>query len=156
MYVAGHVCWTERCPGLPCKRFGKVRCSQSQYVLTIFPCHTRQPGSRTACSPSGGGIPPTQKWFRCRSKSIDPDYDAARYSIHDFTQCESFAPSSADVEFSAAIDGVASRSSKRLKIAIVAANAGVSDMVSRYLDTGLSPYLVKFFASLEEAREWVK
>jgi hypothetical protein len=83
-----------------------------------------------------------------------PDFNSVRYSIHDFSKCENFEPSSCDVEFSAAIDGAASRTSKRLKIAIVAANAGVSEMVSRYIDLGLSPYQVKFFASLQEAREW--
>lgn len=84
-----------------------------------------------------------------------PNFDTVRYSIHDFSKCESFAPSSYDVEFSAAIDGAASRTSKLLKIAIVAPNAGVSDMVSQYIDLGLSPYPVKFFATLQEAREWV-
>lgn len=84
-----------------------------------------------------------------------PDFDAVRYSIHDFSSCESFAPSNSDVEFSAAIDGAASKSSKLIKIAIVAANSGVADMVSRYIDSGLSPYPVKFFSSLLEAREWV-
>lgn len=85
-----------------------------------------------------------------------PNFDNVRYSIHDFSKCESFAPCNFDIEFSAAIDGAASRTSKLLKIAIVAANAEVSDMVRRYMDTGLSPYPVKFFASLQEAREWVK
>lgn len=84
-----------------------------------------------------------------------PNFDAVRYSIHDFSKCESFAPSVYDVEFSAAIDGAASRTNKLLRIAIVAANAGVLEMVSRYIDTGLSPYPVKFFATLQYAREWI-
>jgi hypothetical protein len=83
-----------------------------------------------------------------------PDFDSVRYSIHDFSNCESFAPSDPDVEFSAAIDGAASRTSKLLRIAIVAANAGVTEMVGRYIETGLSPYAVKFFDSLQEARTW--
>ena len=80
--------------------------------------------------------------------------NSVRYSIHDFSNCESFAPSDPDVEFSAAIDGAASRTSKLLRIAIVAANAGVTEMVGRYIETGLSPYAVKFFDSLQEARTW--
>lgn len=83
-----------------------------------------------------------------------PDFDAVRYSVHDFSSCESFAPSDSDVEFSAAIDGAASKSSKLIKIAIVAANSGVADMVSRYIGSGLSPYPVKFFTSMQEARVW--
>jgi len=83
-----------------------------------------------------------------------PDFDAVRYSIHDFSKCESFEPRDYDAEFSAAIDGAASKRSTLLKIAIVAANAGVTVMVGRYVDLGLSPYPVKFFASLQEAREW--
>lgn len=85
-----------------------------------------------------------------------PNFDTARYSIHDFSKCESFAPCNSDIEFSAAIDLAASKTSKLIKIAIVAANAEVSDMVSKYMDTGLSPYPVQFFSSLQEAREWVK
>lgn len=83
-----------------------------------------------------------------------PDFDTARYSIHDFSQCENFEPRGYDAEFSAAIDGAASKRSNLLKIAIVAANTGVLDMVGRYNDLGLSPYPVKFFASLQEARGW--
>lgn len=87
----------------------------------------------------------------------DPRFDVSvRYSIHDFSKCESFTPNRSDVEFSAAIDGAAGVTSKVLKIAIVAANAGVTDMVSQYLDIGLSPYPVKFFATLQEAREWLR
>jgi hypothetical protein len=83
------------------------------------------------------------------------NFDAVYYSIHDFSKCESFEPKDADVEFSAAIDGAASMTGKLLKIAIVAANAGVSDMVSQYMDIGLSPYPVKLFDSLQDARKWV-
>ena len=90
-----------------------------------------------------------QEQVHCR-----PDFDSVRYSIHDFSQCESFQPNDDDVEFSAAIDGVASIRSNLLKIAIVAANVGVRDMVGRYLEQELSPYPVRFFASLEEARVW--
>lgn len=87
----------------------------------------------------------------------DPRFDVSvRYSIHDFSKCESFTPNRRDVEFSAAIDGAAGMTSKALKIAIVAANAGAADMVSQYLNTRLSPYPVKFFATLQEAREWLR
>ena len=82
------------------------------------------------------------------------DFDSVRYSIHDFSKCESFVPSDYDVEFSAAIDAAASKTSKFLKIAIVAANSGVTEMVSRYVDLDISPYPVKFFATLQEARAW--
>lgn len=82
------------------------------------------------------------------------DFDSVRYSIHDFSKCESFAPNDNDVEFSAAIDGAASKMSKLLKIAIVAANSGVTEMVNRYINLDLSPYPVKFFATLQDAREW--
>ncbi|MEY4752078.1 MAG: hypothetical protein RIQ60_4292 [Pseudomonadota bacterium] len=85
-----------------------------------------------------------------------PLFDATvRYSIHDFSRCDSFSPSQPEVEYSAAIDGAASKSSKKLKIAIVAANAGVTVMVHQYMALGLSPYPVKFFATLADARAWV-
>lgn len=85
-----------------------------------------------------------------------PKFDVVRYSIHDFSKCDSFAPDNDDVEFSAAIDGAASTTSRLIKIAIVAANSGVLEMVSRYLESGHSPYPVQFFASLKEARKWAK
>jgi hypothetical protein len=84
----------------------------------------------------------------------DPDFDSVRYSIHDFSKCERFVPSEDDTEYSAAIDGAASIGTKLLKIAIVAANAGVSEMVGHYMRLGISPYPVRYFASLQEAREW--
>ena len=85
-----------------------------------------------------------------------PDFDSVRYSIHDFSQCERFESSKEDAEYSAAIDRVASMRSNLLKIAIVATNAGVTDMVGRYIGSELSPYPVKFFASLQEARQWIE
>ncbi len=83
-----------------------------------------------------------------------PDFNSVCYSIHDFSNCESFAPDDNDVEFSAAIDKAASITSKRLKIAIVAPNAGVSEMVNQYINVGFSPYPVRMFSTLKEAREW--
>lgn len=83
-----------------------------------------------------------------------PSADSIRYSIHDFSKCQIFEPNSCDSEYSAAIDGAASRTSKIVKIAFVGANAGVLEMVRQYVDSGLSIFPVQFFASLQEAREW--
>jgi hypothetical protein len=84
-----------------------------------------------------------------------PTFDSFRYSIHDFGECEHFAYDQGEVEYSAAIDGAASKTNRNIKIAIVGANAEVADMVNGYINASFSPYPLRFFSSMGEAREWV-
>jgi hypothetical protein len=85
-----------------------------------------------------------------------PDFDAIRYSIHDFSACDHLAYEQGGVEYSAAIDGAAGRSNAHIKIAVVAANAAVLQVVKGYKKAGLSPFPMRLFPSLDEARAWVK
>jgi hypothetical protein len=55
-----------------------------------------------------------------------PDFDRIRYSIHDFSECDTFAYDQSSNEYSAAIDMAASLSNPHIKIAVVAANTEVA------------------------------
>lgn len=83
-----------------------------------------------------------------------PEFDRNRYSIHDFGECNHFDCFPGDIDFSAAIDGAASISNPKIKIAVVAANQVVFEMVNAYMGAGLSPYPLRFFPSMREARAW--
>lgn len=85
-----------------------------------------------------------------------PVFDFARYSIHDFSECEHFALDHNDIQYSAALDGAAAMANPNIRIAIVSANAEVIDMVNAYMKANLSPYSLQFFTSMQEARAWVK
>lgn len=85
-----------------------------------------------------------------------PDFDDIEYSMHDFTKCVSLSHSGDDAAYAAAIDGAASKSNPTIKIAIVGANANIVAFCNEYIFTKLSPYPVRFFRTMNEAREWVK
>jgi hypothetical protein len=86
-----------------------------------------------------------------------PNFDDIRYSIHDFTQCESYcSPDEGDVDYSAAIDAAASVTNWQVKIAIVSTSDDVINIVSQYVETGISNYPVRFFPTLQDAREWAR
>ncbi len=84
-----------------------------------------------------------------------PDYDRLHYSIHDFSECDHFACNQSDIEYSAALDGAASKTNKQILIAIVGSNPEVLEVVNAYIGFGLSPYPVRVFFSMEDARAWV-
>jgi len=82
-------------------------------------------------------------------------FDTFRYSIHDFSRCDSFSWTPGDIEYSAAIDRAASQSNPNINIAIVGAKADVMEGAKAYIQTTFSPFPIRFFASLAEARSWV-
>lgn len=45
-----------------------------------------------------------------------PEFDCARYSIHDFCECDHFACYHEEIQHSAAIDGAAGRANRDIKI----------------------------------------
>lgn len=45
-----------------------------------------------------------------------PEFDCARYSIHDFSECDHFACDHEEIQHSAAIDGAAGRANRDSKI----------------------------------------
>lgn len=84
-----------------------------------------------------------------------PNFDFARYSIHDFSECEHFACDLEEIQYSAALDGAAAIANPNIKIPIVAASAEVINAIDHYMKANLSPYSLRFFTSMEEARVWV-
>lgn len=84
----------------------------------------------------------------------DPRFDSIHYSIHDFSECDAlvYAPDSFD--YIAAIDAAASKSNARIKIAIVTTNPAIAEGVQNYRNAGLSPFPMRLFASVDEARAW--
>lgn len=84
-----------------------------------------------------------------------PDFDRMHYSLHDLAECVRFASKQDEVAYSAAIDGAASISNAKLRIAIVAANPEVLAAVNAYMDFELSPLPLRIFSFMDEARAWV-
>jgi len=85
----------------------------------------------------------------------DLRFDSIHYAIHDFSECDALVYEQSGIEYMAAIDAAASKSNAQIKIAIVAANASVAEGISSYQRTGLSPFPLRLFSSLDEARTWV-
>lgn len=85
-----------------------------------------------------------------------PDFERIRYSIHDFSECESFSHDKCELEFVAALDGAGERTNPRIKIAVVAMRSDVIEMIHVYEQTMLSPYPLRIFSSVADARAWVE
>ena len=85
----------------------------------------------------------------------NPNYDRYHYSVHDFSQCLEFSCDLADMEYSAAIDAAAARTNRRVKVAVVSDLPEVLEAAKAYWDNGLSPYPLRTFSTLEDARAWV-
>jgi|GEM_PF-4562662 len=84
-----------------------------------------------------------------------PDFDILHYSIHDFSDCGRFACNESEIEYSAAIDGAASATNNKIKVAVCGGNPDVLEVVNAYMSNGLSPFPVRVFSSIEDARKWV-
>lgn len=84
-----------------------------------------------------------------------PDFKIMHYSLHDLTNCARFTSKEDESVYSAAIDGAASITNAKLRIAIVGANLEVLGAVNAYIDSGLSQFPLRIFSSMDEARAWV-
>lgn len=82
-------------------------------------------------------------------------FDEVRYSIHDFSACESYQLDEEETEFVAALDRAGATTNSKIRIAVVTTNRDVLEMVSCYQRASLSLYSVKIFDTLAEAREWL-
>ncbi len=86
----------------------------------------------------------------------NPRFDRVTYAIHDFTACTGTKFSPASIEELAAMDSAGALTNDKIRIGVVADQAEVKSMVKDYLGTEMSPYPVRIFPTLEEAREWVE
>lgn len=90
-----------------------------------------------------------------RKGQAHPRFDEVTYSLHDFTGCTGTKFSLGSIEELAAMDAACAITNDKIKIGVVADRADVKSMVKDYLGTEMSPYPVRIFSTIEEARKWV-
>jgi hypothetical protein len=86
----------------------------------------------------------------------DPKFDFIHYSIHDFSECDALAYEQGSFDYIAAIDAAASQSNSLIKIAIITTNPAIAEGIKSYQSPGLSPFPMRLFTNVDEAREWAK
>lgn len=86
----------------------------------------------------------------------DPRFDDLRYVINDFLAVESFAVTTDNVTYIAAIDGAAARSNPDIKVAIVVTEAQGKELAMHYAESPLKVYPTRIVASVDEARAWLR
>ena len=91
-----------------------------------------------------------------RETEGDSRFDTLRYVINDFRDCTGLAVSPAEVQEIAALDGAAARTNPRIRIAVVTDLPEVMATAKAYADDPLTPFVTRVFASMEEARRWVR
>lgn len=85
----------------------------------------------------------------------DPFFENIRYTINDFTATESFVLSESHIEDAAAINIGSAATNARITVLAVTTNPLIIGMAKKYDQLHLStPILI--FATLEEARAWIK
>ena len=84
----------------------------------------------------------------------DARFDAITDEIIDFTGCEQAKVRLDVVEEVAATDFAASKSNPNIRRVVVTDNPEIMNAVNHYIDSGLSPYPIRVFSSVADAREW--
>ena len=84
----------------------------------------------------------------------NPKFDAARYSINDFSDVEGCCIGPQDLRQFAALGAGAYRSNPHIKIAIVTKDAAIRDLISAYAGLGVVYFPLCVFETLAEARAW--
>lgn len=90
-----------------------------------------------------------------REGHAHPEFDAIRYSLHNFTECTGATFAASSIEELAALDSAGAISNPHIQVAVVTTRPDVVSIVRAYLEIGLSPYPVRIFPSVEEARKWL-
>lgn len=86
----------------------------------------------------------------------DRRYDAIRYVLHDFTDCQHLTYSSKLLEEIAACDSIAAMNTTGHRVAVFPDRPEVLRMVELYLESGFrSPDVVRVFSDSAGARAWV-
>ena len=81
-------------------------------------------------------------------------FDEYRYVINDFRRVTSIELDQATMDEVAAFDGAAYRSNPRVRVAVVPGPAAVMDTIAAYSASGMSPYAIEVFESVDAARAW--
>lgn len=86
----------------------------------------------------------------------DQRFDDLRWVLHDYANCTGFTlDENVGASEIAALDYAGSRSNPRLRVAIVTTRHDVRSDAQAYIDAGISPYPMRIFDSLDEARAWL-
>lgn len=86
----------------------------------------------------------------------DERFDTLRFVINDFLDAEGVTFTQADVEAIAAQDLGAAVTNPDIKVAVVAVQPDVIDLVRRYIRAAASAYPTKIFPTMDAARAWVE
>jgi hypothetical protein len=89
------------------------------------------------------------------STEADERFDTLRFVINDFLEAKSVAFTQADIDTIAAHDMGAAATNPYIKVAVVAAQPEVIDLVRRYIQAAARAYPTSIFATMAEARAWV-
>lgn len=85
----------------------------------------------------------------------DPRFDDCRYSLNDLTAVEGHSIAEADVKRFAAFAIGAYHSNPNVRIAVVATDPSILALLDLYTAPGHSPYPLRIFPALAEARAWL-
>jgi len=85
----------------------------------------------------------------------DKRFDTLRFVINDFLEAKSIAFTQADIDLIAAHDMGAAATNPNIKVAVVAAQREVIDLVQRYMQVAMRAYPTSIFSTMAEARAWV-
>jgi hypothetical protein len=85
----------------------------------------------------------------------DERFDTLRFVINDFLEAKSVAFTQADIDAIAAHDLGAAATNPHIKVAVVATQPEVIDLVRRYMQAAVRAYPTSIFSTMAEARAWV-
>ena len=85
----------------------------------------------------------------------DARFDTLRFVINDFLEATGVAFTQADIDAIAAHDMGAALTNPNIKVAVVATQPEVIDLVQRYMQTSAQAYPTSIFSTMAEARAWV-
>jgi hypothetical protein len=85
----------------------------------------------------------------------DKRFDTLRFVINDFLEAKSVAFTQADIDLIAAHDMGAAATNPNIKVAVVAAQPEVIDLVQRYMQVAVRAYPTSIFSTMAEARAWI-
>jgi hypothetical protein len=83
-------------------------------------------------------------------------FDSTHEALHDFSDCESWTESLADLEELSARNSGAAASMSRLRIAVIPDRPDVLAMLKRFNSIGMSPYPLCAFVDIESANDWLR
>jgi hypothetical protein len=85
----------------------------------------------------------------------DERFDMLRFVINDFLEAKSVVFTQADIDTIAAHDMGAAATNPYIKVAVVATQPEVIDLVQRYMQAAVRAYPTSIFSTMAEARAWV-